>query len=39
MGQKIARGTVIDTRRVDADGFEAPLFDQKFRGLFGEAWK
>ena len=39
MGQKIARGTVIDTRRVDADGFDAPLFDQKFRGLFGEAGK
>ena len=39
MGQKIPRRTVIDARRVDPHGFDAPLLDQKFRGLFGKAGK
>ena len=35
MGREITRGTVIDARCIDADRFNAPLFDEKLGG-FGD---
>ena len=39
MNDEIARGPVIDTRGVNANGFDAALFYQKLRRFFRKSWE